>query len=409
MHESNFQRRRRLRSNLPKLYLLSILRGALLLAPILVPFFKDYGLSLSEILWLQACFGLGLAALEVPSGYFSDTVGRKAALVIGSFGITLGFAVFAVATGFWTLLIGELILAVGWGFISGSDSALLYDTLVELGEEERYAKVFGRQRSLANFAEAFAGILGAAVAVLSVRLPAVLQIGVYALCLPIALSLVEPARKRFTSSSGPLAGIRDIAVEALALRRQIRLLIVLSAIIATSTLAMAWLSQPWLSLAGVPLAAFGVIWAGLRIVVGLSALWAASLEARAGFNRSVTIVIATLVGGFALCAWKQELWLVPALAAFSFVRGTSMVIFSDAINRETSSDRRATVISIESLFCRLLFAPLAPLIGWIADAYSLSTAIAISGTLFGIGTTAIFRRLLVPRDPKVLTQLPIVP
>lgn len=380
-----------------------------MLAPVLVPFFQDYGLSLSEILWLQACFGLAVAALEVPSGYFSDTVGRKPALVIGSFGLTIGFGFFAIAEGFWTLLVGELVLAIGWSFISGTSSALLYDTLAELGEEECFAGIFGRQRSYANFAEALASIIGAAIAVLSIRLPALVQIGVYAFAIPLALSLVEPARKRFSSPAGPAAGIRQIASEALALRGEVRVLIVLSAIIATSSLTMAWLSQPWLRAAEVPLVAFGVIWAGLRITVGVSALFASQLEARIGFNRSVAVVIAVLIGGFALCAWQQAPWLIPALASFSFVRGISMVLFSEAINRRTGSDRRATVLSIESLLCRLLFAPLAPLVGWTADAYSLSTAITLSGALFATGTIFVYRRLGVPAKHPTLTELATTP
>ena len=410
MHESNFHRRRRLRSNLPKLHLFSIVNGALLLAPILVPFFKDYGLNLTQILWLQACFGLGIVVLEVPSGYFSDTVGRKPALVIGALGITLGFGVFTIASGFWGLLLGELVLSVGWSFISGTNSAMLYDTLVELGDEESYAKTFGRQRSLANFAEAGASIAGAAIAVLSIRLPVAIQVGIYSLSIPIALSLVEPARQRFNSATGPFAGIRKIAVEALALKRDVRLLITLSAVIATATLVAAWLTQPWLQLAELPLATFGLIWAGLRITVGISALFAARIEKKLGFNGSILLIIAILISGFALCAWRQVWWLVPAVAAFTVVRGLAMIIFSEAINQHTESDRRATVLSLESLLCRLLFAPLAPLIGWLADAYSLSTAIALSGLFFAITTTFVYRRLISPkRDDEILTELPISP
>jgi len=408
MQNPDHHRRRKLRSNLPKLHLFSIINGAMLIAPIMVLYFKDFGLNLTEVLLLQACFGLAVAALEVPSGYFSDTVGRKPALVIGAFGLTLGFGFFSIASGFWTLFIGEMVLAVGWSFISGTNSALVFDTLAELGEEESYAKVYGRQRSFANFSEAFASIFGAAIAVWSLRLPAVIQIVIYLPGIPLAFSLIEPARQRFNNTGGAFSGIKTIAVEALGLKREIRLLIILSSIVATSTLVMAWLSQPWLTNAGVSIGAFGLIWAALRVTVGVSALWAAKIESKIGFNRCVALVIAILVVGFALCAWKQSLWLIPALAAFTVVRGIAMVIFSEAINRQTGSDRRATVLSLESLLCRLLFAPLAPFIGWIADAYSLSTAIAFSGVFFALTTIFVFRRILSPGCQKTLTELPII-
>jgi MFS family permease len=407
--ESNFQRRARLRANLPKLNLLAALRGALLIVPVLVPFFQEYGLSLTEIFWLQAIFGIAVALFEVPSGYFSDSIGRKASLVIGAIGVTLGFGAYALASNFWGFLVGELILAVGCGFISGSDSAIVFDTLVELDEEDRYASSYGRQRSLANFSEAASSIAGAALAVVSLHLPLFLQVGVCALSIPVALSLTEPKRQRFSHAAGPWAGMLDIVKEALGLRREIRQLIVLSAVLMTATLTMVWFTQPWLGEAQIPLAAFGIVWAALRIGVGVSALCAARLEASLGFNRTVALMLIVLACGFGLCAWQQSAWLIPALLAFSFVRGTSLIVFSEAINRATPSDRRATVLSIESLLCRLLFAPLAPLVGWVADAYSLSTAIALSGAVFALGTAFAFRRLLAPRQQNTLTELPIIP
>ena len=158
-----------------------------------------------------------------------------------------------------------------------------------------------------------------------------------------------------------------------------------------------------------PLALFGLIWAALRVTVGISALCAARIEKKLGLKGSLVLVIAILIGGFALCAWRQVWWLIPAIATFTIVRGLAMVIFSEAINQHTDSDRRATVLSLESLLCRLLFAPLAPLIGWLADAYSLSTAIALSGLLFAVTTIFVFRRLVSPKREAALSELPIHP
>ena len=67
------------------------------------------------------------------------------------------------------------------------------------------------------------------------------------------------------------------------------------------------------------------------------------------------------------------------------------------------------MLSLESLLCRLLFAPLAPLIGWVADAYSLGTAIALSGVLFAIGTIFVYRRFAPSQEGAILTELPTIP
>jgi hypothetical protein len=48
-------------------------------------------------------------------------------MIIGAIG--LGW--YTVADGFWGFLIAELILGLGSSFISGTDTAMLYDTLID--------------------------------------------------------------------------------------------------------------------------------------------------------------------------------------------------------------------------------------------------------------------------------------
>ena len=49
------------------------------------------------------------------------------------------------------------------------------------------------------------------------------------------------------------------------------------------------------------------------------------------------------------------------------------------MNKLTTSDIRATVLSVQSLVQRLLYALLIPFIGWIADVYSLLQAFTMAG------------------------------
>lgn len=45
---------------------------------------------------------------------------------------------------------------------------------------------------------------------------------------------------------------------------------------------------------------------------------------------------------------------------------------------------RATVLSIRNFVIRLLFAAIAPLVGWLNDAYSLSVALQITAAIIFI-------------------------
>ena len=49
----------------------------MLAMPIIVIFFKENGLSLTQIMILQSVYSLTVALTEIPSGYFADFFGRK--------------------------------------------------------------------------------------------------------------------------------------------------------------------------------------------------------------------------------------------------------------------------------------------------------------------------------------------
>lgn len=60
------------------------------------------------------------------------------------------------------------------------------------------------------------------------------------------------------------------------------------------------------------------------------------------------------------------------------------MVLQDYINKLVSSDIRATVLSLQSLMFRLVFVIVGPLMGWVADIYSLSAALLLSGIVFAL-------------------------
>jgi MFS family permease len=149
--------------NIPLLNIFAGLKMALLPMAIITLFWKDQiGLSLAEILLLQAIFSLATLVMEFPSGYISDRIGYRFALNLACLlGIT-GWATYTLAGSFTGVLIAELQLGASYAFISGADSALLYETLRYDSREEHYAKYDGRMTAWAQAGEAI-GAVGAGV------------------------------------------------------------------------------------------------------------------------------------------------------------------------------------------------------------------------------------------------------
>ena len=67
----------RLADNLPKIYFFNASYMFLVIMPIVVLFWQHHGLNMEKIFLLQSIFGIALFVFEVPSGYFSDLLGRK--------------------------------------------------------------------------------------------------------------------------------------------------------------------------------------------------------------------------------------------------------------------------------------------------------------------------------------------
>ncbi len=96
-------------------------------------------LSARDAILLIAVSDLGAILLEVPSGYLSDLVGRRATLVAAAVVSTLGCFIIYGAESFWMLAFAQFLLGTGTAFVSGSDNAFLYDTLVADGRADDVA------------------------------------------------------------------------------------------------------------------------------------------------------------------------------------------------------------------------------------------------------------------------------
>ncbi|MCZ6569687.1 MAG: MFS transporter [Deltaproteobacteria bacterium] len=118
----------------------------------------ELGFSMSEIFLLQALFGLFAACLEFPLGYVADRIGYRLAMLLATACSGTGWILLGVADGFWVVLLAELALAFSLSLTSGTDAALMYESLVELDREPEFARWFGRSRSIGAAAEGTAAL-----------------------------------------------------------------------------------------------------------------------------------------------------------------------------------------------------------------------------------------------------------
>ena len=370
------------RRNLTALYFVKIAKWMNLVMPVIVLFCNSNGLDMQEIFILQAVYSVSLMALEIPTGYFADLAGRKTSMLAGSFFGFTGYIIYASGSGFWTFMIAEVILGIGQSLISGADSAILYDTLASRKMNHKYPKLEGRITSLGNFAEALAGILGGMLALVSLRTPFMVQAVVAFIAVPAALALREPPVH--TTLRKP--GFRDVILivkNTLIDDRKLRWNTLFSAFTGASTLTMAWFAQPFFKSANMPLSWYGTVWAILNLAVGVAAIQAWKIDRELGTVRTVILFSVIIVSGFLALALFPSLAALAVLLVFYLARGVATPLLRNYINVITTSDVRATVLSVRNFVIRLSFAALGPLFGWITDHYGLREAMMIAGLVFG--------------------------
>jgi len=92
-----------------------------------------------------------------------------------------------------------------------------------------------------------------------------------------------------------------------------------------------------------------------------------------------------------LAGWVMAIYGMAFFFLINFIRGLKEPILKDYINRYTTSDMRATVLSINSFLIRGIFAVFSPWVGWMLDVYNFKWAmIASSSVLFVAGVFVIF-------------------
>jgi len=353
----------------------------MLYMPIVVPFYESNGLTMKDIMVLQAVYSVAIVILEVPSGYLADVIGRKKTLLIGAVFGTIGFTTYSLSFGFAGFLIAEIILGIGQSCISGADSAMLYDSLLEKGKEGQYTRFEGRVTSIGNVAEAVAGILGGLLAGITLRVPYIAQSFVAFIALPAALTLREPSRTVPLVKASFMEIVR-IARYAVFVNRPLSRNIFFSAVTGTATLTMAWFAQPFFEYTKIDIAWFGILWTTLNLTVAVTSYTAHRLEALLGKRWSVLLIALLIpVGYLGLSRFHTPAGLT-VLYAFYLVRGYATPVLKDYINRVTESNIRATVLSVRNFITRLLFSVTGPLLGWAKDVYSLPQALTLAGIIF---------------------------
>tara|TARA_B100000902_G_scaffold398712_1_gene466534 strand:+ start:6929 stop:8053 length:1125 start_codon:yes stop_codon:yes gene_type:complete len=351
----------------------------MLAMPIIVLFFQDKGLTLFQIMILQSIYSITLSLSEIPSGYMSDYFGRKNTIIVSSIFTFIGYLIFSYLHTFEHFILAQILIALGGSLMSGSDSALMYETLIEIKNEENYTKYEGRSYAVANFSESIAGLISIPLITISLNLPIHIQTFVLFFCIPVSISLIEPTKKDMYNKSN--VSIKKALNFSLIKNLKLKWLIIYSSIIGVATLSAAWMAQPFFKNLDVPLVYYGILWSALNFTAGIGSFRSHNLEKKYNHNKLILILGLSVGISFFFISLNPNYYGILFFFIIYLLRGYLTPFLKNQINNESYSEIRATVLSIRSFILRITFAIIAPLLGYLSDNNKMSFSFLLMSIL----------------------------
>ncbi len=369
----------KLEANIWKFYLSQFLYGLFFSIPVIVLFWQDNGLNYKQIMSLQACFAVFVSIFEIPTGYLSDIIGRKKTIILSGLFLVMAIIAYALGYSFYNFLLGEFLFAISATLMSGTDSAFIYDTLIDLKKEHLYKKIWGHCLFFNMLGLAISNIFSGFIAdIYSLRATFYASIPFFSLLIPLSFLIYEPKRHQIIKSKYLVKIIKNLKVTLIE-NIKLKWLIVYSGLIISFLTIGFWLSQSYLKISGVPIIYFGIVFAFFQIISAISSKYAYSIEKFLG--QKISLIIPILLIAISYLLMSKFVFIFSFLFCFlhQFARGFYEPVVSDYINKLVRSDIRATVLSIQSFVGRVMYAFLLVIFGFITDEYGVIKALYILG------------------------------
>lgn len=365
--------------NFWKILALKFLGDFLPIAPVLILYYTANGLNSTQIFTIQAAFHLAVLLLEVPSGYLADVVGRKKTLVFGALFFPLGLAVYTAGRSFAAFVLAEVILAVSVSMRSGCDSALIFDSLRQLGRQGEYKRFEGKCALLARTGTAVSSVAGGLLAAVFLRLPFLVNVAGALFMPPLALSLAEPEREKLPGKN-PMRDILRICRYCLR-QPHIRPVVLFCGLLMACNLTGLWAYFLLYKNLGIGIGWFGILFAVFQLAGALGGSRSHVFSERFGAKASLLLALLSPLF-FVMLGVFPSVWLLPLVPANALLWNLAYPVLLERLNLAVGSDVRATVLSLAGMAGSVTFIVVSPLFGRLVDAVSLSAAFVVLGAFF---------------------------
>lgn len=351
------------------------------------------GYSLFQIGLLEGIFHVTSFIMETPTGAIADLFGRKISRLIGVGLMILSNILMITSNNFALFIVSFVLCALSYNCESGAGEALVYDSLVEENEEEKFTKISGHNEVIYQVTSVVALVVGGAIADIQFTYVYLFAIALNVVTLIIGLFFNEPTmikeKAKETENDTIINSIKNQYVtsyQAVKGNKRLIYLILLSSIVATSIAIAFYYIQIAFSDMGLSVFEIGIYLAIGSLFAATGAVLADRIDVKYGEEkilRLIPIMASVSILGF----YFMRFAIIP-LIIINMIDSILFVAMRNYINVLIESDKRATILSFESMVFSFFMIILFPLFGLLSDHIGLNYAFVLLGGV--ILTLALF-------------------
>ncbi len=369
--------------NVLLLGLINFLLELYFISPVIVFFFNQRGLELSQILLLESIQVMVAISLEIPAGVIADKYGKKRALIAGPLAYICAYAIMMNAGSFTEFALSFALFGMGLAFLSGTMETLIYEDLKRKGIERIMNRAMGDFGFISVFALIIAPPVGSYMA--SDMLPRQFT---FLLMLSLVFTVLALITAFFVKEF-PVTHFDDrrafrIAREGIkTLVKNRKLLRITALCILTNPflVIILYLFQPYLRSSGIAVSSFGFIMSVAFLFSAFSQKYSYGFERLIGIRKAAFLMtvlpgIIYICMAFVRCGFLSVTLFVLLMSAMS-IRDP---LFAAYRNVHIEDQIRTSVLSIINLLNLFYLVFMRIVVGIIAD-YSIMYAFIFMGTV----------------------------
>lgn len=341
------------------------------------------GVPLWQIGILEGIFHTASFISEVPTGALADLLGRKKVMIVGRFCSAVASILMISSNGFVGFAISFIVSAWGYNLNSGSEEALVYDSMKLSGKENEYIKVSGRLNIIIEFAQGISTFAGGVLSEYSYSYCYTLAAIISIISVIPVLLMQEPnilvTNKLAKKGMGILEHFKQSFL-VLRENKDIQKILYYYPITFTFYTVMFFYGQKYFSDYGLNKIQISII----MLIAGiLSCLGALSSEGILKLLGNKTKYITSICMGISILGMSYHNLMTGIIlfAISSYMNALLYPIQSDSLNQLTPSEQRATIISVNSMLFSLMMIIIFPIAGFIAEIIGINKTFLLLGIL----------------------------